>query len=318
MGNMELASQQILRAVRGNRSQRAFARRLGYRGNPLTDWEHGRRYPTAAEALRAMQLAHIDVAEAFGRFHPAVPPPTEGALFDLGGWLARLNPSLSVTELSKRVGHSRSSVSRWLSGSAQPRLPEFLELVDAATGRAPDLVAELVPIDKVPALQGRHQASLAAKRIAFDAPWSEAVLRVLETLARGKRSEPDVDAVVARLGLPREHAERCLELLERAHLVTRHGDRYDGVRELTVDTRGGSDALLATKAHWAHIAAERAREPGSHDLFAYNVFAASEADFERIRAQLRTLFRETRSIIAASSPSQRVALMNLQLVAFGP
>jgi predicted transcriptional regulator len=237
--------------------------------------------------------------------------------FDLGGWLAGLNPNLSVTELGKRVGHSRSSVSRWLSGAAHPRLPEFLELVDAATGRVPDLIAELVDIEQVPALRGRYEASLAAKRIAFDEPWSEAVLRVLETLINRERSSPDIDAVVLQLGLERTHAERCLDLLERAHLVTRKGVRYESVRELTVDTRGGRDALVATKAHWAGIAAERARKPGSHDLFAYNVFAASHQDYERIRTQLRALFRETRSILAASSPSERVALMNLQLVALG-
>lgn len=313
---MELAAQQILRAARGERSQRAFAKRLGYRGNPLTDWEHGRRYPTAAEALRALRLARVDVVAAFQRFHPSVPLEARGTYPDLGDWLARLNPNLSVTELAKRVGHSRSSVSRWLSGAAYPRLPEFLELVDAATGRAPDLVAELVPIAKVPALQSRYEASLAAKRIAFDEPWSEAVLRVLETLATSERAMSDLDKVTTDLGLPREQASRCLELLERAHLVSRIGDRYESVRELTVDTRGGSAALVATKAHWARVAAERARQPGARDLFAYNVFAASEADFERIRTLLRTMFRETRSIIAAS-PSERVALMNLQLLAFG-
>src|SRR5688572_32772090 len=39
-GNIELATRQFLRALRGRRSQRAFAKRLGYRANPITDWEH--------------------------------------------------------------------------------------------------------------------------------------------------------------------------------------------------------------------------------------------------------------------------------------
>jgi hypothetical protein len=34
-----LAARQLLRAMRGRRSQVAFARRLGYRSNPITDWE---------------------------------------------------------------------------------------------------------------------------------------------------------------------------------------------------------------------------------------------------------------------------------------
>lgn len=312
---MRLAAQQLLRAIRGARSQRAFARRLGYHGNPLTDWEHGRRMPTAAEALRAATLANIDVVAAFARFHPASALGSDATGFLLGSWLSQLNPNLSVTELAKRVGHSRSSVSRWLSGAARPRLMEFLQLVDAATGRAPDLVAELVPIAQVPSLAARYEASLAAKRVAFDEPWTEAVMRVLE-LPRST-DIGDVERISRELGIERAHAERCVALLEQAALVRQMGERYEGVGELTVDTKGGREALVATKAHWARHAARRAERPGSRDLFAYNVFAASEADYERIRNQLRALFRECRSIIAASTPNEVVGLMNLQLIRFG-
>ena len=46
---MEQAAQQLLRAVRGRRSQQALSRHLGYRSNPVANWETGRRYPTARE-----------------------------------------------------------------------------------------------------------------------------------------------------------------------------------------------------------------------------------------------------------------------------
>src|SRR5262245_49966714 len=62
---MEAASSQLLRALRGKRSQRAFARRLGFRANPVTDWEHGRRYPTAQETLRAAARVGKNVTAAF-------------------------------------------------------------------------------------------------------------------------------------------------------------------------------------------------------------------------------------------------------------
>ena len=65
---MEVVARQLIRAIRGHRSQEAFSRRLGYSSNPVADWEAGRRYPTAAETLRACRLAQIDVAAAFQRF----------------------------------------------------------------------------------------------------------------------------------------------------------------------------------------------------------------------------------------------------------
>jgi transcriptional regulator with XRE-family HTH domain len=70
---VERVASEFLRAVRGKRSQLAFARRLGVRANPMTDWERGVRFPAALEALRAASRTNIDVAAAFRRFAPEVP-----------------------------------------------------------------------------------------------------------------------------------------------------------------------------------------------------------------------------------------------------
>jgi hypothetical protein len=44
--------------------------------------------------------------------------------------------------------------------------------------------------------------------------------------------------------------------------------------------------------------------------------SCSRADYEQIRALLRRTFHEIQSIVAASEPSERVALLNLQLLEF--
>src|SRR5690242_12332625 len=68
----------------------------------------------------------------------------------------------------------------------------------------------------------------------------------------------------------------------------------------------------AETAHWGRVALERlsnARDAGD-DIFAYNVFAASEEDLERIRTMMRALFRQLRAVIAASPVSEAVGLIN--------
>jgi transcriptional regulator with XRE-family HTH domain len=45
-----------------------------------------------------------------------------------------------VQDLAARTGLSRYSISRWLRGLAKPRLPDFLRLVDAISGRLPTRV----------------------------------------------------------------------------------------------------------------------------------------------------------------------------------
>ncbi|HTQ07949.1 MAG TPA: DUF4423 domain-containing protein [Polyangiaceae bacterium] len=316
-GSFELAAAEILRALRGRRSQRAFARRLGYRANPITDWEHGRRFPTAVEALRAAHLAGLDVTKAFVEFHAAPPPEkASGGRYGLAAWLSTIRGTTPVAHLALRAGVSRFAMARWLGGTAQPRLPDFLRCVDAITGRVPDLVAGLVPIESVPSLFARHGAMRAARRIAFDAPWTEAVLRVLEISDYRGLALHDDGFVAQRLGIPVQTVRDALERLETARVIRLEDGRWREDRPLTVDTRGTPDAMNALLAHWSAVAGRRIGARRPRDFFAYNVMSSSRADYERIRDLLRRTFREIQSIVAASEPSERVALLNLELLEF--
>ncbi|HKP58548.1 MAG TPA: DUF4423 domain-containing protein [Polyangiales bacterium] len=310
---MELVASQLLRALRGRRSQRAFARRLGYRANPITDWEHGRRYPTAGEALRAAARVGKDVAAAFARFTPRVALQPSEAGFQLGSWLTRLAGNTSIAALARGTGHSRAALARWLSGGSEPRLPDFLHLVDVITGRVPELVAELVPIEEIPALAARHQAIVAAKRLAFDEPWTEAILRLLETEdARGSYSNQPGD-FAERLGISVADEARCLSALTRANVIAWDGERYR-THPLTVDTGTDPRAMQRLRHHWAEVAGARALAPKEVDWLAYNVISCNAADLARIRELLTATFREVRSIVAASEPPEAAALINMHLI----
>jgi transcriptional regulator with XRE-family HTH domain len=314
---MRVAASQFLRAVRGKRSQVAFARRLGYRANPITDWENGRRYPTAAEAMRACERVGIDVSAAFARFHTAAPPPAKSGTTGLCDWLVRARGSTPIGALAERCGRSRFAIARWLSGEAQPRLPDFFSLIDAITGRLPDLVAELVPIDQVPALFARYHAASAARRLAFEEPWTEAVLRFMETAAYQALPQHEPGWVAQRLGIAVAHEQRCVDKLVAAGILRRDAGRYAVAGALTVDTRADPEAVRQLMAHWSEVALSRFGSRHEHDLFAYNVLSVSHADLRRIRELLRSTYREVRSIVAASQPSETAALLNLQLVGWG-
>jgi len=310
---MEAAASQLLRAMRGKRSQVAFARRLGYRANPITDWENGRRYPTAAETMRAGERAGIDVDVAFRRFHPAPAPNPATDAQALAAWLSHLRGSTPVAQLANRIQRSRFSVSRWLSGQAQPRLPDFMRMVDALTGRVPDLVAELVPIEAVPDLLARHRTAAAARRLAFEAPWTEAVLRLLET--DDYRRAPHADAwLAARLAIPETLVASTIAQLATADIIVRAGDHYRVAGALTVDTRTDPQAMRSLMTHWSQVALARYGDRPDDDLFAYNVMSVSHTDLARIRELLRTTFREIRTIVANSEPAETAALLNLQLI----
>ncbi|MCA9570697.1 MAG: helix-turn-helix domain-containing protein, partial [Myxococcales bacterium] len=309
----EETAAELVRAVRGTRSQRAFARRLGFRGNPIANWESGRRSPTADVLLAAAQTVGIDVRAALARFHPATAPAYgEGGPAGVASWLSALRGQLSSAEVARNAGLSRFAVTRWMNGSTRPRLPDFLLLVDAITGRVPDLVAELVDIEAVPSLIDRHRRARASRRLAFELPWTEAVVRVLEA------SGPlDRDAIAAALGLAGPEVDACLAGLAEAGLVRRRGDGWRAVGELTVDTRDAPEAMVDLKAHWASLGVQRARALRPGDLVSYNVISVSRADLARIRQLHVDYFMAVRAIVAESEP-EVAALVNVQLIGFDP
>lgn len=312
MMQMEEAAKQLLRALRGKRSQVSFSRRLGYEGNVSASWEAGRRFPTACEALRAATLVGVDVANAFNLFEPSCVPEGFGKA-ELAEWCDRLRGKETAASLSSRSSLSRDAVGRILRGQSEPRLPEFLSLVSAITGRVADLVARLADIDKIPALAEQYRLQCAARELAFAEPWSVPILRLIETETFQKKAfEPGRLALI--LGIDIETEQRCLEALCNAAVLTKDETTYRVLRALTVDARGQPDRLWELKRHWARTGADFVGQETPTNRFSYNLFSCSAADFERIRELQWQFYHQVRGIVASSLPVERVGLLNLQLV----
>jgi transcriptional regulator with XRE-family HTH domain len=282
---MEQIAQEFVRALRGRRSQRALSARLGYRSNPVALWETGRRFPTAAEALRVCKVVRINVKSAFERFHRPTAASFEHGDDGVAKWLRATRGEASIADVSARVGASRYAVSRWLAGKTRPRLPDFLRLVEALTGRLADFVGELVPLEKIPELAKLHEAQRVARKLSRDQPWTPAILFMLETEGYQALEVHDDEWLAQRLGIERALVEQIVGALEAAHIIARSGDLYEAVSELHTYSRGA--ALSRRKQHWAQVAAERMPNPRDRDYFTFVIGSMSPTDFELLRSRLR-------------------------------
>jgi transcriptional regulator with XRE-family HTH domain len=314
----EQLGRELVRALRGRRSQVAFSRRLGYRTNVVYAWESGRRWPTAAILLGAVARSRIDVRAALGRFFPNPPswlaeadPCTRDGVARL---LSELRAKIPILEIAKRSGRSRYAVARWLSGAAEPRLPDFLRLVQACSLRLLDFVALFVDPALLPAAAPGWRLLQVHRKAAYDMPWIPAVLRALELGEYGRLRAHKPGWIAARIGISREEEARCLEVLAQSGQIREHAGRWVIGESLAVDTRQDAAAERLLKAHWAKVGLERlsAAAPG---LFSFNVFTVSAGDLEKLRELHRSYFRTMRSIIAASEPADRVVVANVQLFA---
>jgi transcriptional regulator with XRE-family HTH domain len=310
-GTWHQATCELLRALRGHRSQIALARRLGFRSNVPAAWEGGHRCPPARRLMSICERVGVDARGALARFHA----PAAGAIDpdDLGPWLQELRGRTPVADLADRTGFSVPQVRRWLSGRADPRLFQFFALLDAMTGRAPDLVAELVDIESVPTLATKYRDARTQRRLAFEHPWTAAVRVLIEAM------EPSVDhagpQLASALGQPLRPILQALSLLQDHGLITAHDGRLIATGEMTVDMRATSEDRRRLRAHWSSVAAARVAADRD-DLLSFSLVAVSRTDLERIRQLQRRTFREIRSIVAASAPVEVGALVLSQVAAF--
>lgn len=305
-----------LRAIRGRRSQRAFSRRIGYRSNIAYRWESGACFPTAREVLALCERFGQDVeGAAHGFLVSRGACPAELGLTRVEGIAAFLQAArgeATIVALAKRSGHSRFSVSRWLKGEAEPRLPEFLAVLEAATSRALEFVGAFTDPSKLPSVAGEWRALEAARNLAYDVPWSPAVLRALELEEYGKQRRHRPGWIAARVGISAQEEAHCLDALLAARQVRLERGRYVVDRSRTVDARADPKRSREVRAHWLDVARERLTR-GVPGTFAYDVMSVSVADLDELRELHATYVRDMQAL-AAGSTSECVVLFNTQLL----
>lgn len=307
---------ELIRALRGQRSQTALSRRLGYKTNVVYIWEAQKGAPTGAGFLQLAQRVGVDVRHAFTQFYRKTPPwlaehePT--SLEGVAALLEDLRGSSTLVETAAKLRVSRFALARWLRGEAEPRLPDFLELIEVSSLRLLDFVAALVDPLAVPSLAKPWQELQAARRAAYQRPWSHAVLRALELRQYRELPAHRPGWIGSLLGIDQAEEEACLELLADTGQIELRHKKWHVKQVLTVDTRKDPEAARHLKAWWARVGNERFLMQ-AEGVFSYNLFAVSNADLERIEALQRAYFRELRSIVAQSEPVENVAVVNLQL-----
>jgi hypothetical protein len=293
-----LAARQLVRAVRGRRSQVAFSRRLGYRSNPVGDWEVGRRFPTASEFFRVCNRGGIDIMLAAERFRPDVALSLgDGDDAGIAEWLSALKGTASIQEVAERCGRTRYVVGRWLGGVTRPRLPEFLGLVDVLTGQGPEFVARVVDPGLVPALELRLARMASLRGLALEEPWTQAVRFVIESTAYRAQRRHVSGWIGRQLGLGNELEARCLGLMEAAGVIIWASGKFEINDPPVVDMRIDPAVRARVRSHWADISRERVDIPLGEDFHGGVVFCGSKAHL--VRAKL--ILREALDQIAESS-----------------
>jgi transcriptional regulator with XRE-family HTH domain len=307
--NYQLLSSELLRALRGRRSQATFARRLGYASNVAHNWEHGRSAPTAARMFWIARRLGVNLEAVMAGFYRLVPAWV--ARTDLttregvAEFLLDLKGQQSVVALAQSMGTTRFRIARWIAASTEPKLPEFLRFVEVASLRLLDFLALFVDPEQLPSVRTRWLAMQRARTLAYDAPWTQGVLRALEL--RVYRQRPHDSAWLGqRLGVNAVEIDGCLAQLASSRQIRWDGQHWqlETVRALDL----GRDRVRSQRlrAWWGKVGVARA-EMGCPGMV-YNLFSVSRADLARLRLLQKQYLSELRGIVTESEPVECVVL----------
>ncbi len=317
--NHEVLASELIRALRGTRSQGAINRRLGRTSNVAHAWERGSRSPSASDFFKLARASKVDVGrvlrELAGGAAPALPVGTLDTRA-IAAWLGALAHDRPHAELARAVSRDRNTVARWLRGASEPKLPDLLRFIEATTRRLLDFVAAFVDPSSLDSVSGVWRDLQHQRRLAYDMPWAHAVLRALELGGYRKLAAHQPGFIAARIGISAELEAECLSALARAGQIRRRHGKWALARVMTVDTRDDPEGNWRLKRHWARIGSERL-ERGSlppSSQYSYNLFAISDEGLEQIRQAHLQYYERLRQIVAECEAPTRLALVNLQLL----
>ena len=316
----EDASRELVRHLRGAVTQQALSRRLGFTSNVVYTWESGRRFPEVSALFRLADAAGVPVRERVLEFFRDAPPQLRASRFTSPRTVQRIVQLLvgqsQKRELAQRIGVDRTTLTRWLSGKTEPRLPEFLRLVDVTSQRLLRFIGLFVDPSELPSTRAAYRDLQVQQKLAYDIPWSHAILRALELQAYRSLPRHQPGFLGRQIGLSPKDEHRYLAELESAGQIRWDGTHYAVERVLTVDTREDPDRNRQLKVHWARTGLERLEQPtpSAEALFSFNLFAVSEQSFQKIRDLHLDYYDRVRAIVDESPHADRVVLLNLQLI----
>lgn len=319
--DVDRLSQELVHAVRGERTQQQLSSDLGFGSNVIYMWESGRRAPEVSRFLRMAETcgAPSPVASFFSEASPALQRARLSTPRGVQRLVLELVGSAKKSHLAERLGVDRSTLARWLDAKTEPRLPDLLRLVHITTQRLLAFVECFADPGTLPSTRDVWRDLEAQQRLAYDAPWSHAVLRALELCGYRRLPRHCDDYVARELGISAEQAASYVSELAAAGQISWDGTHYELSRVLTVDTRKDRSGDLRLKEHWGRVSVERLAEQAapSDALFSYNLFAVSSEKLEKIRQLHLEYYDAVRALVDESASADQVVLMNLHLLPLG-
>lgn len=311
MDHSALAAE-LIRARRGNRTQRALSRLLGYRSNVVFAWENGHDEPNARTFFRLVQKTGDGVLPQRYPGQGACTPDLTSKQ-GMANYLQSLGKGWKITDLSRALGRDRSAVSRFMRGQTEINLGDLLHVVEVTTPALFEFLGLFADPVELPSARKEYQRLLSARKAAMDMPWSGAVLPMTDLREYQCLPAHLPGWFASRLGVTAEEEQRGLDHLVRSGQLERCGGRYRRPRDLPADP--ATDPAIARRlaSFWLTRAATHALQPEGEG-FSFHAFGVSHKELAAIERLQAEYFQKLQNIVEQSEGTEAVAVATMALL----
>lgn len=305
---------QILKAIRGKRSQLALSRKLGFNYNQVYRWEKGLVRISWKEFVALCRGCKARVDEAFSATYLNMSDAEDSASL-----VAALIGDHKLRDVAERSGYSRFLLSRWRAGKTTPSLEQVLDLWQIFDGRLIDFFSHLGIINELPSLNQMRQRQAAFNKLLNEFPYTGMILWILEAKA-AKLALPQAAAMTAKaLRVTTAEVSELLERLLSIGIIKVHKGHYSIVPSQISTLSLDSSTAKNIRRFWlqrALVALESYKTPPQKGdpLFGYLEFNVNRQQLELIHNKYFDFYQEILNIVQQDKTGAReTRVLSLQL-----
>jgi transcriptional regulator with XRE-family HTH domain len=314
--DLALVARELVRAVRGKRSQTTVNRRLGCAFNQVHRWERGQTRVKWPDFVELCEVCRVDLRRALADVLGYYDDPARADLL-----VSNLIRPSSAAFLKEAAGLSRALVAHWVSGRASPRLEDVLLLFDRSRTALVEFVDRLVGAQTLSSLAEAVSARALRRALLTAHPNLEVVLGALELEGYRRLPAHDDRFVATAGGISVAETRTILAKLCEVGTIALRKKKYVLCERwlFTYDLRGDFGVIQPVKLHWIARGADELRRHTTFqgdEAFSYYVFSASHETARLVLDEYAGFIKRVITIVESQGePRDTLRVLSLQLFA---
>ncbi len=289
-------AQDLLRGLRGRRSQQFLNRRLNFRSNQVHKWETGQNQISWEMFIHVCTVRSVAIDRLLLNAFLFHSPPERIDLL-----LQHLLPKAELKTHASSLGVSPQTLRRWYKGESDLGLATILQIFSLLPGQAENFVIRLceaatcLPPEQLQSWPG------SPLEILFRHPIAGALTAALELDEYISQTSHPTGWLAQKLGSTEDEIESALHALQEVGAIRQAGIHYAS-ENLTIDTSGANpSSRLRLRGYWfdrfVRAIGLRKLSLAGRSQLTYFVHALSEDGRHEIKGLLQAFYRDVDRVI---------------------